>query len=41
MELTRPSTGERRVGKGKNWAKVLAADSRRENKKAPFPGLFQ
>jgi hypothetical protein len=27
--------------KGKSWAKVSPADSRKENRKAPFPGLFQ
>src|SRR5688572_25081330 len=27
--------------KGKSWAKVLPADRRGENEKAPFPGLFQ
>jgi hypothetical protein len=26
---------------GKSWAKVLPAECRNENGKAPFPGLFQ
>jgi hypothetical protein len=29
-----------RIRQGKSWAKVRPADRRRENKKAPFPGLF-
>jgi hypothetical protein len=40
--LARPRHGRaQRVHQGKSWAKVLLADRRSENEKAPFPGLFE
>jgi hypothetical protein len=33
--------GMHRIRQGKSWAKVLPADHNGENRKAPFPGLFE
>jgi hypothetical protein len=36
-----PDLGRHRIRQGKGWEKVLPADRRCENEKAPFPELFQ
>jgi hypothetical protein len=43
LEATRMTLiwGRHRISRAKSWAKVLPADRRRENRKAPFPGLFE